>query len=260
MKKKDAVTLLPCDGKDTDYGLHFLFNASISAMPLPDRLFCAEQINIPPELPDILKNFSKAAIRTQPMDLLAWSAAYFNALSRGECLPVKDRLEYNGTTQKLDPSLTPGLLKILHKQLSSRKTCSIEDLQTKWKGLSLSPNQLDTLLSLGGFDSEIDWIEFFALGCSALGGTLISSMKFACEILTNDEEGGAARIPFDTFVQIYTFLARLDGDVPQEHIDIFLNSLKPQVELQHGMIKPGNFSHWEDMDFKSGATANADQE
>lgn len=64
---------------------------------------------------------------------------------------------------------------------------------------------------------------------SALFQTLLSSMKFACEILTNDEEGGAARIPFDTFVQIYTFLARLDGDVPQEHIDIFLNSLKPQV-------------------------------
>lgn len=54
-------------------------------------------------------------------------------------------------------------------------------------------------------------------------------MKFACEILTNDEEGGAARIPFDTFVQIYTFLAHLDGDVLQEHTDIFLNSLKPQV-------------------------------
>uniref|UniRef100_A0A3P9JQA2 Ropporin-1-like protein n=2 Tax=Oryzias latipes TaxID=8090 RepID=A0A3P9JQA2_ORYLA len=205
------------------------YSACISAMPLPDTLYCAEQINIPPELPDILKNFAKAAIRTQPMDLLAWSAAYFNDLAKGECLPVKDRLEIDATTQKMDPSLTPGLLKTLHKQLSSRKTCSKEELQAKWKGLCLSPNQLDTLLSLGGFDSEIDWIEFFALGCSALGGTLLSSMKFACEILTNDEEGGAARIPFDTFVQIYTFLAHLDGDVLQEHIDIFLNSLEPQV-------------------------------
>ncbi|XP_020568341.1 ropporin-1-like protein isoform X2 [Oryzias latipes] len=198
-------------------------------MPLPDTLYCAEQINIPPELPDILKNFAKAAIRTQPMDLLAWSAAYFNDLSKGECLPVKDRLEIDATTQKMDPSLTPGLLKTLHKQLSSRKTCSKEELQAKWKGLCLSPNQLDTLLSLGGFDSEIDWIEFFALGCSALGGTLLSSMKFAY------------------------------GDVLQEHIDIFLNSLKPQVELQHGMIKPANFSHWEDVDFNSRESPNPEQ-
>ena len=28
-----------------------------------------------PELPDILKQFTKAAIRTQPKDVLAWSAA-----------------------------------------------------------------------------------------------------------------------------------------------------------------------------------------
>lgn len=38
-------------------------------------IYCAEQIQIPPELPDILKEFTKAAIRTQPTDLLQWSAA-----------------------------------------------------------------------------------------------------------------------------------------------------------------------------------------
>ena len=38
-------------------------------------LYCAEQIKIPAELPDILKEFTKAAIRTQPVDLLQWSAA-----------------------------------------------------------------------------------------------------------------------------------------------------------------------------------------
>lgn len=43
-------------------------------MPLPDTLFCAQQIRIPPELPDILKQFTKAAIRTQPADVLQWSA------------------------------------------------------------------------------------------------------------------------------------------------------------------------------------------
>lgn len=42
----------------------------------PDEpYYCSQQINIPPELPDILKQFTKAAIRTQPKDCLAWSAA-----------------------------------------------------------------------------------------------------------------------------------------------------------------------------------------
>jgi len=45
-------------------------------MPAPDEpYYCSQQIQIPPELPDILKQFTKAAIRTQPMDVLAWSAA-----------------------------------------------------------------------------------------------------------------------------------------------------------------------------------------
>ncbi|CAK6951874.1 ropporin-1-like protein isoform X1 [Scomber scombrus] len=217
-------------------------------MPLPDTIYCAQQINIPPELPDILKNFTKAAIRTQPKDLLLWSEAYFSALSKGESLPVKDRLEMNVATQKTDTGLTPGLLKTLHKQLPPGQTCSKEDLQKKWKGLCLPMNQLKTLLSLGSFSTDVDCMEFFALGCSALGGTLMSSLKFACEILTEDEEGAAARIPFDTFVKLYSYLAHLDGDMSKDHIDNFLNSLQPQVELQQGMIKPLDFIHRDDMD------------
>nr|XP_040023807.1 ropporin-1-like protein [Gasterosteus aculeatus aculeatus] len=87
----------------------------IAPMPLPDTMFCAQQIDIAQELPDILKNFTKAAVRTQPEDLLLWSAAYFTALSKGERLPVKDRLELN-VTHKTDSAMTPGLLKTLHKQ------------------------------------------------------------------------------------------------------------------------------------------------
>jgi hypothetical protein len=44
---------------------------------MPDEpYYTSEQIPIPPALPDILLQFSKAAIRTQPTDVLAWSAAY----------------------------------------------------------------------------------------------------------------------------------------------------------------------------------------
>ncbi|XP_061851905.1 ropporin-1-like protein isoform X3 [Colius striatus] len=85
-------------------------------MPLPETMFCAEQIKIPPELPDILKQFTKAAIRTQPHDILQWAAAYFSALSKGEPLPVKERMELPLAADKTGAGLTPGLLKVLHKQ------------------------------------------------------------------------------------------------------------------------------------------------
>lgn len=43
-------------------------------MPPPETMYCAQQINIPPELPNILKQFTKAAIKTQPHDVLQWAA------------------------------------------------------------------------------------------------------------------------------------------------------------------------------------------
>lgn len=53
------------------------------------RIYCAQQINIPPTFPHILKVYAKAAIRTQPHDLLRWTAAYFRALANGEVPPAK---------------------------------------------------------------------------------------------------------------------------------------------------------------------------
>ena len=41
-------------------------------------------------------------------------------MSKGETPPVKDRLEMPVATQKTDTGLTPGLLRVLNKQV----TCS----------------------------------------------------------------------------------------------------------------------------------------
>nr|XP_024002783.1 ropporin-1-like protein [Salvelinus alpinus] len=196
------------------------------AMPPPDTMYCEQQINIPPELPDILKQFTKAAIRTQPHDILQWSAAYFSALSKGDTLPAKDRLEMPVATQKTDTGLTPGLLKVLHKQLAPKETISKEELQQKWKGLCLPSEQLDTLLALGNFNDNIHWMQFFALGCSALGG-VSPWLRYL--------------IPFDTFKGLYTYLAQLDGEIPQDQIDSFLSSLQESVECQGGMVQTANF-------------------
>lgn len=82
----------------------------MTSTSMPDEpYYTSEQIPIPPEFPDVLLQFSKAAIRTQPTDVLAWSAAYvrhikesppslvlyhfryFRALANGETPPVKER-------------------------------------------------------------------------------------------------------------------------------------------------------------------------
>lgn len=199
-------------------------------------MFCAQQIKIPPELPDILKQFTKAAIRTQPYDVLQWAAAYFSALSKGEPLPVKERLEMPSATKKTDAGLTPGLLKVLHKQLSSKGTVTVAELSEKWKDLGLPEKQLEAILQLDSFDEEVEWMKFLALGCSVLGGTLLSSMKQACEILTRDAEGGAARIPFETFSFLYSYLATIDGEISKTEINAFLQGIKEQAAKHHDMV------------------------
>lgn len=85
-----------------------------------DPYYCSQQIKVPPQLPDVAKQFTKAAIRTQPPDVLAWSAAYFRALANGEVPPVKDHVELPVATQKTDTGFTFGLLKVLHKQVSTK--------------------------------------------------------------------------------------------------------------------------------------------
>nr|XP_056711648.1 ropporin-1-like protein [Euleptes europaea] len=211
-------------------------------MPVPDVMFCAQQIHVPPELPNIMKQFTKAAIRTQPRDILQWSYGYFSALSKGEPLPVKDRVEMQVATQKNDTGLTPGLLKVLHKQLSKKETLSLQELQTKWKNLCLPVEQLHYLLRLDHFGDEVPWIKFFALGCSALCGSLMSSMKQACEILTEDPEGGAARIPYEAFAFLYSYLAGLDEEIPEAETESFLSALKEQVARKDYMVGVADFS------------------
>lgn len=211
-------------------------------MPLPKTMFCAQQIRIPPELPDILKQFTKAAIRTQPTDVLQWSAGYFSALSRGDPLPVKDRIEMPVATQKTDTGLTQGLLKVLHKQCSHKQYVELEDLEQKWKNLCLPLEKFAAILQLDPCEHQIEWIKFLALGCSMLGGSINSAMKHLCEILTTDPEGGPARIPFETFSYVYQYLAGLDSDISPSDTESYLASLGEIVDSRkNGTIGLSDF-------------------
>nr|XP_048312985.1 ropporin-1-like protein [Myodes glareolus] len=211
-------------------------------MPLPDTMFCAQQIHIPPELPDILKQFTKAAIRTQPVDVLQWSAGYFSALSRGDPLPVKDRIEMPVATQKTDTGLTQGLLKVLHKQCSHKQYVELSDLEKKWKNLCLPVEKFRAILELDPCDNKIEWIKFLALGCSSLGGTLNTAMKNVCQILTADPEGGPAQIPFDTFAYIYQYLTSLDPELPASETETYLATLREKSDSRkNGMIGLSDF-------------------
>ncbi|CAL8098647.1 unnamed protein product [Calicophoron daubneyi] len=214
-------------------------------MPIADDpYYCHEQIPIPPALPDILKQFTKAAIRTAPKDVLKWSYAYFKAMAHGEPPPVKERLEVPISTQKTDTGLTPGLLRVLNNQLSSFKVLPLEKIEEKWKELSLPMERFQDLCRVGNFVGSCEWRNFLALAASDLCSTLPETLKLICELLTADPEGGAARISFEQWLEFYRFLAKLE-DIPDDHINHIVAYLTFDIANQDGMIMPRNFMHRE---------------
>ena len=56
-------------------------------MAASEPLYAGEQINIPPAFPDLLKQMTKAAIKSQPENPYTWALQYFSALNTGR-IPV----------------------------------------------------------------------------------------------------------------------------------------------------------------------------
>jgi len=209
-------------------------------MPNEEPMYCSQQINIPPELPDILKQFTKAAIRTQPADVLAWSASYFEALAAGDKPPVKERLDYQlGSAVQVEPTLES--LKVLHRQLGDAPTVEASKVQEKWQSMCLDEAKLKHLMSFGSFAEEFNWLHFLTCACGDVTKDFTLALKAVCEIITKDLEGGPARIAFNTFKELYTYLSKLDGDVPSDHVNEVIEHLTYDVEKQGGMIGPRNF-------------------
>ncbi|CAF0885699.1 unnamed protein product [Adineta steineri] len=213
-------------------------------MATNEPYYTSEQISIPTEFPDILLQFSKAAIRTQPTDILAWSAAYFRALANGQTPPVKERLEMPDATQKIDTGLTMGLLKILHRQFSSKRTISLQQIKEKYEDLDIPQEQFDDIVQIGSFNDNVQWDHFLAIALTKISKNLTDTLIKICELLTSDPPGANARIPFEQWKKFYRYLAELDGDISEERIKQVIDYLANEwVIRQNDMIHPRNFLH-----------------
>ncbi|KYM78828.1 Ropporin-1-like protein [Atta colombica] len=204
------------------------------------RIYCAQQINIPSTFPHILRLYAKAAIRTQPNDLLRWTAMYFRALANGEVPPAKDRLEYPSF---IHPSgITPGYLKTVLNRFGHVNKVCLRALLLDCQGLDLPEMSLYRLFIVAGLleDKEYcDFYRFLAVACGFLGNNLLETMIYVCELLTHEPNGGSAMIPLRIFLDLYGYLADLDCSGERrkvEHVDSPCNTatsvLKPSSTYQ----------------------------
>ncbi|XP_072743256.1 uncharacterized protein [Anoplolepis gracilipes] len=188
--------------------------------PQTERIYCAQQINIPPTFPYILKLYAKAAIRTQSYDLLRWTVAYFRALANGEVPPAKNRLEYPPFIHLT--GITPGYLKTLLNRFGHVDKVCLKALVQDWRGLDLPETSLYQLFTVAGLLPDkkyCDFYRFLAVACGFLGNVslrlrplqnLLETMIYVCELLTHEPEGGSAMIPLRIFLDLYGYLANLD--------------------------------------------------
>jgi len=197
-------------------------------------------IQIPSDFPGILKQYTKAAIRTQPRDLLLWSAAYFRCLARGEPPPAKDRLEY--PVPQTETGLTPGLLRVIHRQLGKNSKITQGALAEKWRGVCLNQVDLDHLLLDGGWKrGEVDWLKFVGLAAVSITDGIQNTMKVVCEILADSSDGVSASVKIEVFKEIYSYLAERNPDANPAETEAVVEYMERVAEKQDGFVNPANF-------------------
>ncbi|KAG7214098.1 hypothetical protein KM043_001457 [Ampulex compressa] len=180
-------------------------------MPLFEESRAGREIVVPPNLPLVLKQFCKAAIRTQPYDLLKWSSSYFRALADGEEPPTKLRLEYPPPSTA--SGLTLGFLRVLLRQFGDyNKTLSLDHILRRWDCLCLDRKDLGLIMTIGKFRQECQVKKFLAIAVGLLGSSLFETMLMICELFSPEPDGGSAMVPVTLFMEIYGYLAGLRCD------------------------------------------------
>ncbi|KAJ3413647.1 Ropporin-1-like protein [Chytridiales sp. JEL 0842] len=163
-----------------------------------EPLYCAEQIKIPPELPDILKNYTKHIIRTQPTDIIGSSAEYFGRLAKQRNVVGK--------------KITNMQLESFYNKFSSsdKQMVTKKEIDDACNHAGVINSQVSDIMTLGGWSGDkIPWLKFWALLAAAASGTLVATIETVTQLL-----GDNGTIPTGPVTEVFQFLA--DRDPSQE--------------------------------------------
>lgn len=176
---------------------------------LSNNMYCAEQIQIPPDMPPILKAYSKEIIRKNPEDIIAFSVQYF-----------KDRLDdppassagYRVTLDDLH-----GLQEQLSQFLKTQNELKRADYQQACEDQALSPDVLANILRLGFADQEvIDLYVFMGIAAALVSSNFDKTISNLFQIFKDDQ--GQSKIPTKDLINVFSFLASKDPTIPAENL------------------------------------------
>jgi hypothetical protein len=167
-------------------------------------MYCAEQIQIPPDLPPILKAYSKAVIRQNPPDIIAFSVDYFKKLV--ESPPVSSS-GYRVTLSELQ-DLQQALSTVLKSQAELRRV----DYQVACESLGFSPDVLANILRLEFADKEVvDLHLFMGIAATLVSPSFEKTVSNLFKIF--EDEQCQSKIPTAAFINFYECIADKDSSI-----------------------------------------------
>lgn len=174
------------------------------------RMYCAEQIQIPPDLPPILKAYAKAAIRKPPeQDLIQFSVEYFKKMLDE---PPTSSAGYRITLSELH-DLQEALTNVLKTQSELKRV----DYQVACESLGFCPDVLANILRLGFPDQEvIDIYMFMGIASTLVSPTFEKTILNLFKIF--EDEQCQSKIPTAALINFYEFMASKDPSVPAENL------------------------------------------
>ncbi|KAJ3323208.1 Ropporin-1-like protein [Blyttiomyces sp. JEL0837] len=180
-----------------------------------EPLYTAEQIKIPPELPDILKNYTKHIIRTQPGDIISSSAEYFGRLAK-----QKTQLGKRLTTMQLETFYNKFVR--IDKVMVTKK-----DVEDACAQASVPITQMNDIIKLGNWAGEkIPWLKFWALLVASASGTLAATIEQVCLLLGDD-----GKVTTSPLIEIIQFLTERDPNSDPAKTELMLKSLRESGTL-----------------------------
>ncbi|KAG7158682.1 ropporin-1-like protein [Homarus americanus] len=198
------------------------------------------EARVPAQLPRILKDYTKAAIRTQPKDLLIWSAAYFRSMSNGTSPPVKDRLEF--PIPESESGISPGVLRVLNHQLSSEDSVTWENLQEVCEAMGVAEETAqDAWQRAGGGDGgTVEWDHILSHIAALSTHSLVEALQLVMITVTDDPV--SQKVLCNTLVDHYHRLHTHTNITPTDQYTEAVNYLNDIANYNDGYLVPSDLT------------------
>ncbi|KAA6402437.1 MAG: putative uridylate kinase [Streblomastix strix] len=192
-----------------------------------ERIFCAEQIQVPLELPEILKAFTKECIRAQPENLVEFAANYFAQMAENVAGEGNLAIEqFTSLRRKACISLNYPFF-LIFEEIDNTNIYSLprQTVTETAMAVGFGDPTIEGIFNLGKFDDPIDWREFLVLAISLAAENLLAAFEFIFMTFATQEDPS---LDTQQFLQYASYLTTRDPSKPPDFIEQMRNALQTE--------------------------------